>query len=321
MSTRLRQILPGIHRLDVNHPRPHTTCAYLVTKNDQAALIDCGGGTRGRDAILAGLAEANIAPQQIRYLLATHAHLDHAGAAGLLLQSLPNAQFAAHPSAVKHLTNPESTLAPATRTLFGTAFFNTYYGGLQPVPADRAHPLQDKQSLPLGAGELAVIATPGHAWHHLAFHDPENAFIAAGDAFGVSYRALDAKDGKNIIAPVMPPSQFAPDAMRASLHRLHALAARHIGLAHFDAIPLQDHGAAHLHMQIKALDDWQTTAATLFADQRDHFYPRMKAHILNWIAHRAAKNGISPELARQWHESDSSLSARGFEHYLKTTAA
>ena len=317
-----REVTTGVFRIDVNHPRPCHTCAYLIVDSGAAAVIDCGGGQRGVDAVMEGLAAVGVAAESVVWLLATHAHLDHAGAAGQLMQVLPQARFAAHPSAVKHLVDPQLALEPASMSLFGKPFFDKYYGGLLPVPAERAQTLSDGEELPLGGRKLRALYTPGHAWHHISFYDEEAGFVAAGDAYGVSYRQLDC-GGMGLVVPVMPPSQFNPAALMESIHRLHGLGAAHMGLAHFDVLDTATASRADRYrdMQLEALAEWQPHAEALFAEQPAKFYPRMKAYLLEWITRRAVANGADLEEATRLHDNDANLTALGFDYYLKKQAA
>lgn len=318
---RTREVAEGIYRIDVNHPEPLHTCAYLIVADDTAAIIDCGGGRRGAAAVMGGLAELNLAAEQVRWLLVTHAHLDHAGAAGLLMQTLPQATFAAHPSALKHLCNPQQALAPASVALFGEAFFETYYGGLLAVDAARAQPLMDGEELALGTRTLTTHYTPGHAWHHASFYDAAASFIVAGDAYGNSYRQTDGEDGFGLLMPVMPPTQFDPPAMVDSIHRLHGLQARAVGLAHFDVIDTAAHGDAYRDAQLQALDNWLTAAADIYAKHAEDFEPHMKDYLFEWVGQHAAAHGMEATAMRQLYNNDISLSAAGFAHYMKKTAA
>lgn len=327
LSEAPREVAAGVYRIDVNHPRPRHTCAYLLVKDGAAAVIDCGGGTRGAAAVCNALAALGIAAEAVQWLLVTHAHLDHAGAAGRLMQALPKARFAAHPSALKHLVDPHKALMPASLALFGKPFFEKFYGGLMPVPAARAQALSDGERLPLGRGDLTAVFTPGHAWHHVSFFDAAASFIAAGDAYGVSYRQLDCAEtgtgsGMGLLVPVMPPSQFNPPAMEESIRRLHGLGAAHMGLAHFDVLDTATAANAdrYLNMQLEALAAWQPKAAALFAETPVRFYPRMKAYLLDWITQRAEAQGADRETAQRLHDNDANLSALGFEYYLKKQA-
>src|SRR5690606_35583632 len=103
----------GIHTLDSGYVRPSFGAAYLVIEHGRAAFVDCGTN-HSVPLLLQALAEAGLAPDAVDWLVLTHAHLDHAGGAGLLMQQLPNAKLVAHPRATPHMVDPQRLVAGAT---------------------------------------------------------------------------------------------------------------------------------------------------------------------------------------------------------------
>lgn len=309
----LREVADGVFRVDVRYPSAGRTCCYLIRHNGAAAVIDCGG-KRGVAAVLEALQTLGLTAAAVEWLTPTHAHLDHAGGAGELMQQLPKAVLAGHPSAIKHLVDPYKTLAAAVRALYGDKYYDEHYGELTPIDAARTHNLSDNEHIVVGGDRpLRAVYSPGHAWHHLSIYDETASFLAAGDAYGVSYRELD-NDGKSSIVPVMPPSQFNPEAMAESIRRLRALNADVVGLAHYDTPAHADDLAKQ---QLTALECWTKKAEEIFNEDEKNFYQRMLDYLLGWAAEQAAARGADADAARQRHQIDSHLSARGFEHYLK----
>ena len=82
------QLDHGIFCLETGYQRPGLACAYLMVDHGEAAIIETGTA-RSVPLLLEGLTRAGIAPEQVRYVIPTHVHLDHAGGAGALLQHLP----------------------------------------------------------------------------------------------------------------------------------------------------------------------------------------------------------------------------------------
>ena len=91
--------------------QPGTVSAYLV-KGPKPTLVDCGYASSYR-SVLEGLAEVGTMPSDIRYVVPTHVHLDHAGAAGRLLKQMPNARVVAHEKSVPHLVDPTKQIGRA----------------------------------------------------------------------------------------------------------------------------------------------------------------------------------------------------------------
>jgi len=233
MGHRLQSIAPGIHRLDTHYQRPGHTACYIVVENDRAAVVDCGVPANV-PAILAALEALGPGPAGVDQLILTHAHLDHAGAAGVLIGHLPAATVHAHPAAAAHLIEP-GKLEEGVRALYGDAFFDREYAPLEPIEAGRVVETPDGATLDLAGRALEVLHTPGHAWHHESIHDPRSATVLAGDAFGVGYPALIGGDGPFIV-PVTPPPQFDPEALCASTERIVELAPARVAPTHFEVI-------------------------------------------------------------------------------------
>ena len=78
--------------IDLHHQgHARTIGAYLLDTDDGQALFDCGPSTTV-DALKAGLAARGLRLGDIRHLLLSHIHLDHAGAAGVLVREHPALQ-------------------------------------------------------------------------------------------------------------------------------------------------------------------------------------------------------------------------------------
>ena len=181
-----------------------TIASYVVETDDGPALFDCGPATTV-DALKAGLAQHDLVLTDVRHLLLSHIHLDHAGAAGVLVREHPALQV--HVSAVgaPHLVDP-ARLERSARRLYGDTF-DTLWGELAPVPEPNVHVVGDRV---LG---LECFATPGHASHHVCYLDRDGT-LYAGDAAGVRIHP-----GRFVIPPT-PPPEFDLDTWQATLEEL-----------------------------------------------------------------------------------------------------
>ena len=79
--------------------------SYLLAGADDLALIDPGPGST-LEPLLASIEEAGFDPEDVTHILATHVHLDHAGAAGSLVRRMPGARVFAHSKGAPHLIDP-----------------------------------------------------------------------------------------------------------------------------------------------------------------------------------------------------------------------
>lgn len=199
--------------------------------------MDCGPSTCV-DVLEAGLGEHGLALEDLRHLVLTHIHLDHAGAAGTLVRRNPSLRV--HVSAVgaPHLVDP-SRLERSARRLYGDEF-DRLWGELAPVPQDNVAVIGERV---LG---LEAWPTPGHASHHVAFLDADGLCFS-GDAAGA--RIVPSR----YIAPVAPPPDIDLEAWERSLDSIEARDPRALCLPHFGVV---EDPAEHLVNMRRRLRIW-----------------------------------------------------------------
>lgn len=211
---------------------PRFTAAYLRVAGDECAFIEAHTA-HALPRLLAELSKHGRRPEDVRWIVVTHAHLDHAAGAGGLLAACPNATLLAHPRAAANLIDPAKLVASATR-VYGDARFAELYGTIVPAPAERVRALEDGETFDVGGARLSVHHSAGHAKHHFVVHDPALSTVYTGDAFGLVYPALQHA-GRFAIASTSPIDFDAAEARR-SLDLILGLGAEHACLTHFDAV-------------------------------------------------------------------------------------
>jgi len=223
---------------------PGVIASYLVADGDAVALIETGPTTT-LDTLLAGVRAAGHDPEAITDVLVTHIHLDHAGAAGTLLRHLPRARLHVHPVGAPHLLDPSKLLGSATR-IYGDRM-DELWGEILPVPEGRLIVAQDGAEIRVGGRVLRALATPGHAAHHLAFHDPDTGTVFTGDVAAVRLAGTD------YVRPPTPPPELDLDGWLRSVSRIRALRPERLALTHFGAYADADD---HLDTMIARLFEW-----------------------------------------------------------------
>ena len=205
--------------IDLHHQAPGIIASYLLETEDGPAIFDCGP-TSTIPHLKAGLAERGVDMTDVRHLLLSHIHLDHAGGAGVLVRQSPWLQVHVSEVGAPHLIDP-TKLEASARRLYGTAF-DDLWGELAPVPAENVRVVGEQ------VVGLDCFPTPGHAWHHVSYLDPDGT-LYAGDAAGVRI------GGGSFVVPPCPPPELDLEAWERSLEEIERRAPGRLALIHFGA--------------------------------------------------------------------------------------
>ncbi len=213
-------VAPNIYCIDTGFEREQFDATYLIIGKQSVAFID-SGTNYSVPRFLQTLQELHISVEQVKYIILTHVHLDHAGGAGLLMQACPNAHLAVHPRGSRHMIDPTALRAGAVG-VYGEDIVQQSYGELQAIDAVRVLEVGEGFELKLDDRVLHILDTPGHAKHHIAIWDPLSQGVFTGDTFGLSYREFDT-EAQAFIMPTTTPIQFDPEALKDSVTRIAAL--------------------------------------------------------------------------------------------------
>lgn len=274
--------------------------AYLLPAPVGWVLLETGP-TTCRPALLRGLELAGVAPEEVREVLVTHIHLDHAGGMGALAEALPRATFHAHELGVAHLVDPTRLIASARRAWGAAA--DPLWGPIAAVPAGRIRPLQGGERLPLKDGELRVVATPGHARHHLAFYDTGLGGLFTGDGAGVRLERSDR------VRPAVPPPDLDLEALFGSLETMRRLQPRQLFLSHFGRDP---RGAEDLVSYRAIVERWRDVALAAARERPE------VAHVAQRLREEDAAHGPTDDADQAGLVSGYEMAAQGFLRYFET---
>ena len=224
--------------IDLRHlGAERTVASYVLETEDGPALFDCGPSTTIA-ALKAGLDARGLKLTEIRHLLLSHIHFDHAGATGVLVREHPALQVHVSELGAPHLVDP-SRLEASARRLFGDAF-DTLWGELAPVPPENVHVVGERV---LG---LDCFPTPGHASHHVSYLGGDGT-LYAGDAAGV--RVLP---GRTVLPPT-PPPEIDVELWQRTLDEIERRGPERLALIHFGVADDPVRHLAELHLE---LYDW-----------------------------------------------------------------
>lgn len=246
-----RRLAPDLWLLDTYFQgEPGVIASYLLTGRYGLALVDVGSAAT-LDTLLAGIRETGHEPEQLEHIVLTHIHLDHAGATGSLLRHAPHAKVHVHSIGAPHLVNPEKLIVSASR-IYGE-HMHRLWGDMLPVPAEAISLLDEGVETRAGDRVLRALYTPGHAIHHVAFHDAEGEALFPGDAAGVRL------EGFSYVRPPTPPPDLNLEDWTATIDRLRALQSKTMYLPHFGAAEVSEQ---HFDELKRRLSSWGEIVAS-----------------------------------------------------------
>lgn len=205
---------------------PRVIATAVLSAPGGVTLIDPGPASC-LPALEAGLRDRGLALRDVRTLLLTHIHLDHAGAAGTILERVPGIRVYVHELGAPHLIDPAKLLASATR-LWGDQM-DALWGAVLPVPGSQVTTLAGGERLDIGGHRLSVAYTPGHAKHHVSFLDERDGVAYVGDTAGVRVA------GDYTFAPT-PAPDIDVEAWERSLDTIGAWQPVTLFLTHFGPV-------------------------------------------------------------------------------------
>ncbi|MFD3450171.1 MBL fold metallo-hydrolase [Microbacteriaceae bacterium 4G12] len=296
---------------DYDLGRVERTGTYVIM--DEAITLVETCASPSLPYILDGLQQLEIALDDISYIIVTHVHLDHGGAAGLLMKKCKNAKLIVHPRGARHMIDP-SKLIKGAQAVYGTKFDNLF-APILPVPEKQVQIVQDGETLSIGARQLTFYDTPGHAKHHISIHDSLTNGMFTGDTIGVYYKELE-DTGVEFYLPSTSPSQFDPDAMLQSMERIKQLEVEQIYFGHYG----RSFHTAEVYTQLKQwLPYFVETGKMIFAEEKE--FTAAVASLTNalydHIRSYLAEKGVSPtHTVYEILKLDMEVSSMGIIDYL-----
>lgn len=231
----------GAHLIDLEHLGRERVIGSYLLEGDEPALVDCGPASC-LDGLRAGLAAHGLAVGDVRHLVLTHVHLDHAGAAGILARENPRLLVHVSEIGAPHVVDP-SRLERSARRLYGDDF-DRLWGPLEPVPEERVRVVGERV---LG---MEAFPTPGHASHHVSYL-AEDGSCFSGDAAGVRIPPAP------YVAPVAPPPDIDVEVWERTLDAIAERRPERLCLPHFGVV---DDPPEHVWACRGALRTWAERA-------------------------------------------------------------
>lgn len=252
----MTSLATGLDYVDLRFlDEPGIIATAIIHGAGGVALIDPGPST-SLDHLRAELQRKGFGIPDVRQLLLTHIHLDHAGAAGSLVRENPAIEVFVHERGAPHMASPGRLLQSAGR-LYGEDM-GPLWGEFLPVPAARLRSLKGGETITAGGRELQVAYTPGHASHHVSYFDAASRVAFVGDTAGIR------RVGGSYVMPPTPPPDIDLEAWRESEARILAWNPDTLFLTHFGPF----HGARVQFQQLRDnIEGWSHIVRRVIVDQ------------------------------------------------------
>ncbi len=285
---------------------PEVIASYLIRATPDAlaagdghVIVDCGPGSTV-PKLIQRLESVGLAPTDVKHLLLTHIHLDHAGAAGRLAREFGWTVYV-HRNGAAHMERPEKLIESATR-IYGP-MMNVLWGAFEPVPVDKMIVLDGHESLEIAGHTIRPLYTPGHAIHHLAYG--LNDCLFTGDVGGVRI------PGSSIVNAPTPPPDIDLAAWRESIMLLRTQNAQRVFVTHYGEY--QD-VPAHLDSLLASIDQLETVSLEVLRSGGGR--PELTAAIKR-INDEIARDAGSDIAKRYELSTPFEMAASGLERYWK----
>jgi glyoxylase-like metal-dependent hydrolase (beta-lactamase superfamily II) len=228
--------------------RPHSIATALLQSEGHRALIDPGPASTV-ESLRQALQQHGLQITDLDAILLTHIHLDHAGATGTLIRENPGLAVYVHAKGAPHLIDPSKLLNSAGR-LWGDRL-PRLFGETLPVPPASLKILEGGETLQLGARQLAVAYTPGHAGHHVSYFDDAESVAFVGDTAGIRI------DNGPYILPATPPPDINLELWDESFAKILQHQPARLFLTHYG---YAENPAEHLAEFRERLHQWAAAA-------------------------------------------------------------
>ena len=289
-----------IHTLDLNFLGiPQAIAAYLIETSDGPVLVESGPYST-YEHLQREILRTGVDPADIRHVLLTHIHFDHAGAAWAFAEQ--GATIYVHPVGAPHLAHPEKLWNSAQR-IYGDDM-ERLWGQMRPIAPEQLREVGHQEKLTFGDTTLTAYHTPGHATHHIAYH--LNNVVFTGDVGGV-------RISNGLVEPPCPPPDIHVEDWQTSIELLQGLQAEGLYLTHFGRVDDVDRHFDALKKQLVNWADW-VRAKREAGQSAEETVPQFTEYVANQL--RA--QGASKEQIKQYEAANPSwMSVAGLMRYWK----
>lgn len=294
-----------IHTLDLHFlDFDHAIASFLVETSEGPVLVESGPYSTF-PKLVEQIKAAGFAPTDIKHVLLSHIHFDHAGAAWALAQQ--GAQIFVHPFGAGHLAQPEKLWNSAKRIYQDD--MERLWGDMQPIAKEKITAVDHEQPIVIGDKTFRAWHTPGHASHHIAWQLDD--IIFTGDVAGVRISGDD-----KIVEPPCPPPDINVEDWLDSIKKIRQLNPQALYLTHFGRVEDVDWHLNELERRLMEWSNWIRAKMEL-GEGPEETVPEFK----RWVANQLRQEGVSDRAIQQYEAANPSwMSVSGLMRYWKKKA-
>lgn len=287
-----------IHIIDLHFlDNKQAIAAFLIPSSDGLILIESGPYSTF-SSLQKNVESLGYKITDIKHVLLTHIHLDHAGAAWKLAEY--GAKVYVHPFGMKHLADPSKLMASAKRIYKDD--MDRLWSDMKAIPESLLQAVNHKEQLIIGDKTITSWHTPGHASHHIAWQFEDVLFT--GDVAGVKI------NNGPVVAPC-PPPDISLEKWTDSIDLIRNLNPKKLFLTHYGEI---NNISEHLD---ELTDDLQKIAHWI-KDKKDRGMTPQEATPIfdDWVMENLSKKGVDKEgLLRYKAANPAWMSVAGLYRY------
>ena len=288
------------HTLDLHFQNyDHAIAAFCIEANNGLILIESGPFSTYQN-LESALNKKGFTSDDVKHVLLTHIHFDHAGAAWAYAEM--GANIYVHPFGASHMLNPEKLVASATM-IYGDQM-DTLWGEMKEISDQNLRVVGHLEVLDIDGKTFTSLHTPGHAKHHIAWQHQN--LIFTGDVAGVK---IDAGP----VVPPCPPPDINIEDWKNSIDLILDRNPKKLVLTHFGEITAVK---SHLMELRDILDDWSLWMKSKWEEGLSN--EEITPLFMEYTSNQLKEKGVS-ELGIQQYEAanPSWMSVAGLVRYWK----
>ncbi|XOV92660.1 MAG: MBL fold metallo-hydrolase [Bacteroidota bacterium] len=288
-----------IHVLDLKFLGiDHAIAAFLIETKDGPVLIETGPHSTFNH-LEEQVKQVGFDINDIKHVLLTHIHLDHAGAAWALARK--GAKIFVHPFGAGHLEHPFKLMESARRIYLDQMDY--LWGEMHDISGEQIIQPQDNQVYDIGGINFQALYTPGHAKHHIAWKIGKTLF--SGDVAGV-------KIGDGPVVPPCPPPDINLEEWNDSIDLIVKSDVNEIYLTHYGKIKNIE---SHFEQLRTMLNDWgQWIKARWETESIEEMTPKFS----KYTEEQLRELGVDDHGVKQYEAANPSwMSVAGLVRYWK----